>query len=57
MTLTDYICQEKKEEEDMSVFKTVLTHRYNLKTKYKIMGEDLFQSTGTIQTIWGQTEQ
>ena len=32
MTLTDYMCQEK-EEEDLPALKTALTHRYNdLKT-------------------------
>ena len=31
--LTDNMCQEKKEEEDLPVLKTVLTHQYNnLKT-------------------------
>ena len=33
MTLTDYKCQEKKEEEDLSAMKIALTHQYNdLKT-------------------------
>ena len=27
MTLTNYMCQEKKEEEDLPALKTVLTHR------------------------------
>ena len=29
MTLIDYMCQEKKKEEDLPVLKTVLTHQYN----------------------------
>ena len=33
MTLTDYMYQEKKEEEDLPALKTTLTHQYNdLKT-------------------------
>ena len=36
MTLTDYTCQEKKEEEDLQALKAVLMHQYNdLKTTYK----------------------
>ena len=41
MTLTDYMCQEKKEEEDLPALKTALTHQYNdLKTTCKCMEED-----------------
>ena len=29
MTLTDYMCQEKREEEDLLALKIALTHRYN----------------------------
>ena len=29
MMLTNYMCQEKKEEEDLPALKTALTHRYN----------------------------
>ena len=29
MTLTDYKCQEEREEEDLSALKTALMHRYN----------------------------
>ena len=29
MTLTDYMCQEKKEKEGLPALKTVLTHQYN----------------------------
>ena len=29
MTLTDYMCQEKKEEDDLPAIKTALTLRYN----------------------------
>ena len=36
MTLTDYMCQEKKEEEDIPALKTALMHQYNnLKITYK----------------------
>ena len=36
MTLTDYMYQEKREEEDLPALKTALTHRYNdTKTIYK----------------------
>ena len=56
MTLTDYICQEKKEEENSPVLKTVLTHQYNdLKSTYKSMEEDRSQPSETIQT-WEPTE-
>ena len=35
MTLTDYMCQEKEEKEDLPALKTVLTYRYNdSKTTY-----------------------
>ena len=41
MTLTDYMYQEKKEEEDLPVLKTVFTYQYNdFKTTYKIVEED-----------------
>ena len=40
MTLTDYKCQ-KKEEEDLPAVKTVLTHQYNdLTTAYKRAEKD-----------------
>ena len=29
MTLTDYMCQEKKEEEDSPALKIVLMHQYD----------------------------
>ena len=33
MTLTEYMCQEEREEEDLPALKTASTHRYNdLKT-------------------------
>ena len=35
ITLTDYMPQEKKEEEYLQALKTVLTHRYNSMTTYK----------------------
>ena len=41
MTLTDYMCHEKKEEEDLPSLKTALTHQYkDLKTTYKSVEED-----------------
>ena len=49
--LTDYMCQEKKEEEDLAALKTVITHRHNdLKTTYKSVKEDWLQLTETILT-------
>ena len=37
MTLADYMYQEKKEEEYLSVLKTALTHQYNnFRTTYRI---------------------
>ena len=40
MTLTDYICQEKKEEEDLPAVKAALTYRYDdSKTTVKNMEE------------------
>ena len=29
MTLTEHMCQEKEEEEDLPALKTALTHQYN----------------------------
>ena len=58
MTLTNYMCQEKKEEEDFPALKTALTHRYNdLKTTYKSVEEDRLQSQEKIMTTRGPTEQ
>ena len=55
--LTDYMCQEKKEEEDLLAMKTTLTHKYNdLKTTYKSMEEHLLQPPETILTIREPTE-
>ena len=34
MTSTDYMCQEKKEEEDFAAFKTVLRYHYYDYEKY-----------------------
>ena len=57
MTLTDYMCQEKKKEEDLLALKTVLTHQYNdLNTTYKIVEEDWLQPPETILTTRGPTE-
>ena len=55
--LTDYMCQEK-EEEDMPVLKTVLMHQYNdLKTTYKSMAKDWLQPPETKLTTWELREQ
>ena len=41
MTLTDYMCHKKKEEEDLPALKTVMTHEYDdLKTIYRSVEED-----------------
>ena len=43
-TLTDYMFQEKREEEDLPALKTALTQRYNdSKTIYKNTKEDSLQ--------------
>ena len=44
MTLTDYMYQEKKEEEDLPALKTALKHRYDSKTTQK-RGEGLITAT------------
>ena len=46
----DIMCQEKKEEEDLPVFKTVLTHQY------KSEEEDELQPSETILTTRGLTK-
>ena len=52
MTLTDYMCQEKKEEEDLPPLKTALTHQYkDLKTTYKSMEGDWLQPPETIRGL------
>ena len=57
MMLTDYMCQEKKGEEDLPVLKIALLHQYNnLKTTYKSVEEDCLQPPETILTTWGLTE-
>ena len=46
MTLTDYTCQEKKEEEDLPALKIALTHGNNdSKTIQKKRGERLITVT------------
>ena len=41
MKLTDYMCQLKKEEEDLPALKTALMHQYNdLKTTQKNADKD-----------------
>ena len=57
MSLTDYKCWEKKEEEDLPVLNITLTHQYNdSKTTYKSMEEDWLQPPETILTTQGSTE-
>ena len=47
--MTDYIYQEKSEEEDLPASKTVLTYRYNdLKTTSKNTNENWLQPSETI---------
>ena len=56
-TLTDYIFQEKREEEDLPALKTTLTHEYNdSKTIYKNTKEDTLQPPETILITWCTTE-
>ena len=56
-TLTDYMFQEKREEEDLSALKTALTHRYNdSKTIYKNTMEDTLQPSETILITRWTTE-
>ena len=56
-TLTDYMFQEKRKEEDLLALKTVLTHRYNgSKTIYKNTMEDSLQPSETIMITRWTTE-
>ena len=55
----DRLCiyQERREEEDLSILKTVLMHRYNdSRTTMKNMKADWLQQSETIQTIRWTTE-
>ena len=55
--LTDYMCQEKKAEKDLSALKTALTHQYNdLKTAYKSLEEDWLQPPETVLMTREPTE-
>ena len=57
MTLIDYMCQEKMEEEDLQASKIVLTHQYNdSKTSEKSVEEDWLQPPKTILTTRGPAE-
>ncbi len=48
-TLTDYMFQEKREEEDLPALKTTLMHPYNdSKTIYKNTKEDSLQPPDTM---------
>ena len=45
MTLIDYMCEEKKEEENLPALKIALTYQYNgLKITYKSAEKDCLQS-------------
>ena len=52
--LTDYMFQEKKEEEDLPALKIALTHQYNdSKTIYKNTKEDSLQPPETkLRARW-----
>ena len=52
--VTDYMCQKKKEEENIPALKTVLMHQY--KTTYKSAGKDWLQPPKSILTTRGPTE-
>ena len=54
MTLSDYMIQEKKEEEDMQALKIAWINRYDdLKTTEKIAKKDKSRWLDTIQaTLW-----
>ena len=57
MTLTDYMYQEKREEEDLPASKTALRHRYNgSKTTLENTKEDYLQPVETILTTRWTTE-
>ena len=47
-TLTDYIFQENRVEEDLPALKTALTYRYNSKNMYKNTKEGSLQPPETI---------
>ena len=51
MTLTDFMCQEKKEDDDLPALKITLTHRYNDNKDYiEKRREDWLQPPETILT-------
>ena len=55
--LTDYMSQQKKEEEDLPALKTMLTHQYHdLKIIKKSAEKVWLQPTETILTTRGPTE-
>ena len=57
MTLTDYMCQEEREEEELPAVKTALTHRYNdSKTTEKSAEEDWLEPPKTILTTQWSVE-
>ena len=57
MMLTDYMCQEKKDQENLPVMKTALTHQYkDLETTYKSLEEDWLQLPEAILTTRGPTK-
>ena len=53
----EYMCQEKRGEEDFSSLKTAWTHRYNYsKTTHKCKGEEWLQPPETILMTGGPAE-
>ena len=58
MTLTDSMCQEKKEKEDPPALRIASMHRYNdSKNALKSADEDWLQQPEIIQTTQASTEQ
>ena len=55
-TLTDYMHQEKREEEDLPTLRTTLTLRYDSKTTYKNTMEDWLHPSETILITRWTTE-
>ena len=57
MTLTDYMCQEEREEEDLPPWKIARIHRYNdLKSTEKSVEEDCLQLLEKILATQGPAE-
>ena len=57
MMKIDYMCQEKKKEEDTPALKTALMHKYNdSNTTYKSVEENWLQPPETILRTRGSTK-